>query len=58
MPQYELVLYCDHEAVATYDIEPEWNEIDIALFTTGIGERIYELLREDQDGEPIEEEED
>ena len=53
MSDIHLVLYNGERQIDSWDIDPNWDALDVAEFLIGLGTVIYELIRGSNDGIPI-----
>jgi hypothetical protein len=52
-----LILYNDDRQIDAWDIDPNWDALDVAEFLNSLGTKIYELIRDSNDGVPVENDE-
>jgi hypothetical protein len=57
MSNLHLILYDGEREIHSWDIDPTWDALDVAEFLNTLGTDIYELIRDSNDGVPVENDE-
>ena len=57
MSNLRLILYNGDRQIDTWCIDPTWDTLDVAEFLNSLGTDIYELIRDSNDGVPVENDE-
>ena len=57
MSNLHLILYNDDRQIDSWEIDPNWDALDVAEFLNSLGTDIYELIRDSNDGVSVENDE-